>query len=77
MTIPEESDAFWEWCRDMVRQGHEVYVSEEQAPPDFHVLWSRGKIRNIASQRQPKKIKTITKKVFLHEIQLSKDWGLL
>ena len=34
-------DIFWQWCRDMSKQGHKVFVSEYQAPEDFKCVWSK------------------------------------
>ena len=31
-------DEFWEWCRDMSKQGHTVFISEYSAPKDFKIL---------------------------------------
>ncbi len=30
---------FWQWCRNMTREGHRVFISENYAPDDFKVLW--------------------------------------
>ena len=32
---------FWEWCRNMSINGHEVYISEYNAPSDFECIWSK------------------------------------
>ena len=32
---------FWQWCRDMVKQGHEVFISEYNAPDDFIAIWEK------------------------------------
>lgn len=43
---------FWEWCRNMSKQGHQVFISEYNAPDDFECLWE-GEIKtNFASQRK-------------------------
>lgn len=34
-------DFFWQWCRDMTKQGHEVFISEYNAPKDFECVWSK------------------------------------
>lgn len=34
-------DKFWQWCRDMTKQGHKVFISEYQAPDDFICVWSK------------------------------------
>lgn len=47
---------FWEWCREMARAGHTVFVSETEAPPDFKVLWE-GELKG----RIPTEEKTIVR----------------
>ena len=34
-------DNFWQWCRDVTKQGHKVFISEYQAPDDFICVWSK------------------------------------
>jgi len=34
-------DKFWEWCREMTRNGHSVFISEYNAPDDFECIWSK------------------------------------
>jgi DNA adenine methylase len=34
-------DIFWQWCRDMSKKGHTIFVSEYQAPNDFELVWSK------------------------------------
>lgn len=36
-----DHDKFWQWCRDMSIKGHEVFVSEYNAPNDFECVWSK------------------------------------
>lgn len=36
-----DNDKFWEWVRRMSKQGHEVYVSEYEAPTDFECIWKK------------------------------------
>jgi DNA adenine methylase len=31
--------AFWQWCRDKSKEGHNVFVSEYNAPYDFECIW--------------------------------------
>jgi len=31
-------DKFWDWCREMSRKGHTVFISEYNAPKDFECL---------------------------------------
>ncbi len=51
-----DSDKFWQWCRDRSDDGHNVFVSELQAPDDFKIIWekdlkSRG-LRSVSNQKQ-------------------------
>lgn len=50
-----DHDAFWEWCRDMTRKGHSVFVSEYQAPQDFKCLWQKQitNAMNLTSSSKP------------------------
>jgi DNA adenine methylase len=32
---------FWEWCRNKVKQGHKVFVSEYNAPKDFKCIYEK------------------------------------
>lgn len=34
-----DHDKFWEWCREKVKEGHAIYVSEYNAPDDFKCVW--------------------------------------
>lgn len=42
-------DNFFEWCREMSKQGHTVFVSEYQAPNDFECIWEK-EITNSMNQ---------------------------
>lgn len=33
--------AFWQWARERATEGHTVFVSEYNAPPDFILLWQK------------------------------------
>ncbi len=32
---------FWQWCRNMTEVGHQVFVSEYNAPADFKCVWEK------------------------------------
>ena len=53
-------DKFYEWCREMTRKGHTVFVSEYQAPNDFECIWS-GKIN---SYMKAGRSEIVTEKLF-------------
>lgn len=39
--------AFWQWVRNQVSIGHQVFVSEYQAPQDFICVWQKEIICNV------------------------------
>ena len=32
---------FWDWCREMSKKGHKVFISEYNAPDDFECVWQQ------------------------------------
>lgn len=36
-----DHEKFWQWCREMSKKGHTVYVSEYNAPDDFECVWQK------------------------------------
>lgn len=51
-------DIFWNWCRQKSKDGHDVYVSEYNAPDDFKCIWQK-ELTN--SMNQSKTYKPIEK----------------
>lgn len=49
-------EEFWDWCREKSKEGHEVYVSEYNAPDDFECIWSKN--INISLSAGEKKVAT-------------------
>jgi DNA adenine methylase len=41
---------FWQWCRDKALEGHEVYISEYNAPGDFVCIWQKQVSCTLASK---------------------------
>ena len=41
--------SFWEWCRNKGLEGHEVYISEYNAPEDFECIWSSKLVNGISN----------------------------
>ncbi len=60
-----DSESFWQWCREKVKEGHKVFVSEYNAPDDFVCVWQKELICNLGSTSK----KTI-EKLFVHHSQL-------
>lgn len=44
-----DHEEFWQWVRDKSKEGHEVFVSEYNAPDDFEVLWEK-KVNNTLAK---------------------------
>ena len=61
-----DHDKFWEWCRDKVKEGHQVFISEYNAPDDFVCVWQQDLNVTIARNGKPKKA---TEKLFVHKSQ--------
>lgn len=36
------SEDFWEWCTELTRKKHKVFVSEYTAPDEWVCIWERG-----------------------------------
>lgn len=57
-----DHDAFWEWCRQMTAKGHDVLVSEYQAPDDFVCVWQK----QVTNAMNTKNTYKPTEKLFVH-----------
>lgn len=60
-------DKFWEWCREQVKNGHEVYVSEYQAPDDFVSIWQQ----ELTNSMHPTKTTKPIEKLFVYQSQIN------
>lgn len=56
---------FWKWCKEMTKKGHEVFISEYNAPKDFKCVWSGS----IKSYMKAGRSEDVTEKLFTYE------WG--
>ncbi len=63
------SDEFWEWCRGMVTQGHKIFVSEYDAPPDFKEVWSQEVTSSLRANSQVSGAKKSVERLFVPEYQ--------
>lgn len=57
---------FWDWCMEKIKEGHQVFVSEYNAPNDFVCVWQKDVATTISKQQG----KIDTEKLFIHESQL-------
>ena len=53
-------ERFYDWCREMSRDGHKVFVSEYWMPEDFKCVWSK----EITNSMHPTKTKRAMEKLF-------------
>ena len=60
-------DEFWQWCRDKVKEGHQVFISEYNAPDDFVCIWSQELNVSVAKDGKHKKA---IEKLFIHKSQI-------
>ena len=58
-------DSFWQWCRDKTINGHQVFISEYNAPDDFECIWQMEINSSLAKDTGSKKA---TEKLFTYKI---------
>ena len=46
-----DHDAFWDFARQCWVQGHTVFISEYNAPPDFVCVWEKKVVSNLHTDR--------------------------
>lgn len=61
-----DHDRFYEWCRAMVEQGHNVFISEYNMPEDFICVWEKDVNSSLTKNTGSKKA---TEKLFIQEKQ--------
>ena len=63
---PIDHNNFWAWCREKVDEGHNVFISEYNAPDEFVCVWEQ-KLRVCV---KPGIGKQAIEKLFIHKSQL-------
>lgn len=63
-----DHDKFWRWCRDKVKEGHQVFISEYDAPDDFACVWEKEVNSSLTKNTGAKKG---VEKLFVHKSQQS------
>lgn len=61
-----DHENFWAWCREKVAEGHDVFVSEYNAPDDFVCVWGQ----EVKITLNPGISKQAIEKLFIHKSQL-------
>ncbi len=59
------NDEFWQWCREKAAEGHQVFISEYNAPDDFECVWQK----EIQSGLNTNTTKKGIEKLFIHKSQ--------
>ena len=50
-----DHDTFWQWVREKSKEGHQVFVSEYNAPNDFKCVWQQELNVSVAKSGKQKK----------------------
>lgn len=61
-----DHETFWQWCRDKSNEGHQVFVSEYNAPEDFVCVWQK----EIQSGLNTNTTKKGIEKLFIHKSKI-------
>lgn len=64
-----DHEKFWNWCREMTKQGHYVYISEYSAPSDFTCIWRKSVKETVGKNVNQKVEKLFTYKDFVNKIK--------
>lgn len=64
-----DHDRFWQWCRDKVKEGHKVFISEYNAPDDFVCIWHQEVKSSLSANGKSGGSKNSIEKLFVHEPQ--------
>ena len=64
-------DVFFDWCRSKVKQGHNVFISEYNAPDDFICVWQKEITSSLGKDTGSKKS---IEKLFVHKSQVESDY---
>ena len=65
-----DSDKFWQWCREKCKEGHQVFVSEYNAPDDFVCAWQQEVKSSLSANGKGGGTKISTEKLFVHNSQV-------
>jgi DNA adenine methylase len=58
-----DHDEFWQWCRDKSKEGHQVFISEYNAPDDFKCIWQKEIVSSLTKDTGSK---TAIEKLFIY-----------
>lgn len=62
-----DHERFWDWCREMSLNGHDVFISEYNAPDDFLCVWEKETSSSLRSNDVISGNKISTEKLFVYK----------
>ena len=65
-----DHNQFWQWCRDKAKGGHQVFISEYNAPDDFICVWQQEVKSSLSANGKSGGNKKSIEKLFVHESHL-------
>lgn len=68
-----DHNAFWQWCRDKVKEGHTVFVSEYKAPDDFTCVWEKEVKSSLSANGKTGGNKNSVEKLFTFKLANNKE----
>ena len=61
--------AFWDWCREKAKTGHQVFISEYNAPDDFECVWQQEVKSSLSANGKAGGNKVSIERLFIHKSQ--------
>lgn len=68
-------DKFWQWCRDKTIEGHQVFISEYNAPIDFKCIWQQEVKSSLSANGISGGSKISTEKLFTYSLTNKEDYN--
>lgn len=59
---------FWEWCRQQAQKGHQIFISEYSAPPDFKCIWEKDAKTTFSWHADHLEAKLAVERLFVYAI---------
>lgn len=64
---------FWDWIRNINKQGHTIFVSEYNAPNDFECIWQKKVKSSLSANGKHGGNKISTERLFRHDTSKDKE----
>jgi DNA adenine methylase len=63
-------ERFWQWCREKCKEGHQVFISEYNAPGDFVCVWQHEVKSSLSANGKSGGSKVSIERLFVHKSQM-------